>query len=113
MALQMPYKTKKGFTSEQSYSKVVGSSPALPVVGKSYHEVLVEMFNTKEDRQATPPSETVNSLRYIVRGDEYDKFFALAVLDGAGCNPIKQAYAFLKEHVPVDGEPDFRGATDA
>jgi hypothetical protein len=75
------------------------------------HEVIAQTFNTQDDRKA-PPKAAINLAQYYVTGTEYDAFFALAVLDQAGQNPVKQAYAFLKAHVPISNEPDFRGATD-
>jgi hypothetical protein len=111
MALQMSFTTPDNRTSPASYSKVIVSRSNTPVDGSLMHEVIVQTFNSQADR-AAPAKAPINLAQYYVTGTEYDTFFALSVLDQAGCNPVKQAYAFLKAHVPVGNEPDFRGATD-
>lgn len=103
MALQLQFNREStGDEYPDAYHRILGLylEPA-----QQRAKVIVGIYRDSQAR--TDEKQPVEIMSYRVEPDEYKIHFKLSALNGAGANPYKRAYEYLKRL------PEYEGALDA
>ena len=101
MALQLSYDDEFGHTNASAYHRI--TSLYLYVEGG---RMKLGISTFKDAAASAAGSRALRALTYGIEGDEFDTYFAPAVLDVVDQNPQERAYEYLKTL------EDWSGASD-